>query len=933
MSAGYIQLAAIGQQDAYLTGSPQVTYFAGAYRRHTPFVLEAYDIPFLEQQVRYGQNNICRIPPKGDLVRALTLKLTLPALNNPGGNWTWPLTPSPGTVEPRITVTKLDNTTETLKAITAISAYSTINFVQWFSSTFGPYVSWDAGSLKFSFKNCKFIEVEPPTNVSNSGVFWGLDPKAPTSVTASGNLVYTVNTTRVADFTLEQGGWVRSAGLTSTGVSSGLYTYLSTPYTVSGLQFLNLAATGASGTIWSTYDFSQYFTITSQGRVQFRIAGYYTVRAGFDLVAGSVSTFSYGSSTNEAGEGGGPANPNFESTYTFRVSPNPSAPAILPLRVTDTSNAYYLFMSSTGSQLKADSYISINPVDEIYQLINPITINTQPSKLNFYGNVAETNDTISTLTTNSNVVFAAQGEYLVTGTVGLASGYVSNVTIWESSNLVYNYDMKAQGRDPTFAFTMPIRVTDTFANYYMNVTTTTSTTILPSTYFIINQIGVENGASPAPDANVLAQNGLLFQPQTTTLASPFNLATDFTSNGTSSLVSFSSSGLKFSGFGTYVVSGAICTKDPVTSITFGSRTYNVGLGILPPYTFQIPLYISDTTPYYQVSITTAGSSGPPNIFSNTFIAVYPITTQKAANITQTFPYYDSVGTWAIQTADLKIGGQTIQSISGEYIELWNDLHVPYENQPGLTVLTGKNDASTINPPGRTYFVNLPFYFYGNPSLYLPLVALSRHDVEVHVTFRKFSELTEVPVVNPTLDATIIVEYVYLSEPEINWFRQGRLEYLITQCQYQSVGLIPNFESAVFGLDFKNPVREMFFIVQPTNQPPYDYSNNAVISFGMSFNGQDVFTNDATDALYTGSIEPFNHYPNYPQRKFFMYSFTAKPNSPKPAGQINFSRIKQVLLRLECGGQSYLPAKELRILAVNYNVLRIADGLGGILFNT
>ena len=84
MSAGYIQLAAIGQQDAYLTGSPQVTYFSGIYKRHTPFVLEAYDIPFQNQQVVYGQNNICKIPPKGDLIRALTLKVDLPALFDPG---------------------------------------------------------------------------------------------------------------------------------------------------------------------------------------------------------------------------------------------------------------------------------------------------------------------------------------------------------------------------------------------------------------------------------------------------------------------------------------------------------------------------------------------------------------------------------------------------------------------------------------------------------------------------------------------------------------------------------------------------------------------------------------------------------------------------------------------------------------------------------
>jgi hypothetical protein len=384
-----------------------------------------------------------------------------------------------------------------------------------------------------------------------------------------------------------------------------------------------------------------------------------------------------------------------------------------------------------------------------------------------------------------------------------------------------------------------------------------------------------------------------------------------------------------------MLTGAVCTADPVTSITFGSKTYSVGVGLLPPFTFQIPLIVTSNALTYPVSITVSGSTASPNIFSNTYISIYPITSQVQSIASQTaFPYYDSVGTFAIKTADLKIGGQTIQSLTGEFIELWNDLYVSYENQPGLQILIGKNDTNTtINPPGRTYFVNLPFYFYGNPSLYLPLVALSRHDVEVHVTFRNFTDLTAVQVNNPTLDATIIVDYVYLSNPEIRWFQQARLDYLITQCQYQTIGLLPNFQTAVFNLDFKNPIREMFFVVQPTNQLSYDYSNNAVLSFGLSFNGQDVFTSDTTDALYTGSIEPFNHYPNYPQRKFFMYAFTGNPSSPKPHGQINFSRIKQVLLTLKCGGQSYLPAKDFRILAVNYNVLHIADGLGGLRFNT
>jgi hypothetical protein len=955
MSAGYIQLAAIGQQDAYLTGEPQVTYFSGVYRRHTPFVLEAYDIPFLDQQVGYGQNNICRIPPKGDLVRGLTLKLKLPALVDTGSDWTWPTPPAPITNDPHIRI--IDPATgganTTITATLFVSSYSTNNAVQWFTSTFAPYIEYSAERNRFIFSNCASVEVENSSSYLASGVFFGLDPKAYSSINpVSGNLVYTVNSTsnlssnsisntsanfistvsRVGDFTLEQAGWVRSTGVLPADPKTGFFIYLNQPYNVSGLQYLNFVGTSGTGAYWTTADKSAKYPVTDGGRLSFTETGLYAVKAGFELGAGSIATISYGSSTNEAVEGGGPVNPNFEYTYTFQVSPDPSMPVVIPLNVTNTANTYYFYVTSSGTQLQANSYISVNPVDEIYKLSSGIVMDANPCRLQLYNNVAVTNSSALTLNTNSIINFTNPGEYLVTGVIYLASGYVSNVSLWEGSNLNYVYDLTLQGRDPTIAFTMPVVVPDATLEYTMNIATTTTTTVLSNSYFVINRVGVYDTA--VPDTVVLPDNGFMFRSNVTTLTSPFKFASNFTSNGVSNLITYDDTGLTFSNTGTYMLTGAICTADPVSSITFGPKTYQVGVGLLPPYTFQVPVIIPTAPVTYSVSVTVDGSNTSPNIFSNTFISVYPITSPVSNAATQAAAYYDSVGTWAIKTADLKIGGQTIQSLTGEFIELWNDLYVPYENQPGLQILTGKNDQNTtIVPPGRTYFVNLPFYFYGNPSLYLPLVSLDRHDVEVHVTFRNFSELTPIEVENPTLDATIIVDYVYLSDPEIRWFQQARLDYVMTQCQYQSIDLLPRFQNAVFNLDLKNPVRELFFVVQPTNQLPYDYSNNAVLSFGLSFNGQEVFTTDTTDTLYAGDIEPFNHYPNFPQRDFYMYAFTGNPKSPKPHGQINFSRIKQVLLTLNCGGQSYLPAKQLRILAINYNILRIADGLGGLMFNT
>jgi hypothetical protein len=955
MSAGYIQLAAIGQQDAYLTGAPQVTYFSGVYRRHTPFVLEAYDIPFLDQQVGYGQNNICRIPAKGDLVRGLTLKLDLPALNNPGVDWTFPVAPDLFPEAPHLCIinpaTGGGNITKT--ATTVVPSYSTNNATQWLTTTFPPYVEYSSSKNQFVFSNCSTIEVENSAAPLASGVFFGLDPRAYSSINpVSGNLVYSVSSTsnliansfpsnlaanfistvtRTGDFTLEQAGWRRSSGAGAADPKVGFFTYLSQSLDVSGQQFLNLKSISSTTSYWTVQNASSKFVLTTAGRLQFTAVGLYALKVGFELGAGSIQTFSYGSSTTESIEGGGPVNPNFEYTYTFRVSPDPSMPAVIPMNITNLSNTYYFYTTTTGSQLQANSYISINPVDEVYKFSSDIVMNANPCKIQLAGNVSGTSNTIVTLSPTSNINFTNRGEYLITGVIYLNSGYVSNVSLWEGSNIQYTYDMSVQGRDPTFTFAMPVIVSDSVRNYTMNIAATSTTTILSNSYFVINRTGIYTGA--VPDTDVLPDNGLTFQSNVTSLTSPFSLASNFTSNGVSNLIQYTDAGLTFSNTGTYMLTGAICTRDQVTSLTFGPKTYQVSLGLLPPYTFQVPLIVSDVNATYPISVSVDGSSAAPNIFSNTFISVYPITRNVISQAEQTFPYYDSVGTWAIKTADLKIGGQTIQSLTGEFIELWNDLHVPYENQPGLTILTGKNDTSTINPPGRTYYVNLPFYFYGNPSLYLPLVALNRHDVEVHVTFRNFNELTNIAVSNPSLGATIIVDYVYLSDPEIRWFQQARLDYVITQCQYQSIGLLAGFQNAVFNLDLKNPIRELFFVVQPTDQNPYDYTNNGVLSFGLNFNGHDVFTTDTTDALYTGDIEPFNHYPNYPQRSFFMYAFTGNPKSPKPRGQINFSRIKQVLLTLNCGGQESLPAKELRILGINYNILRIADGLGGVGFNT
>ena len=76
--AGRINLAVTGFQDQWFTGEPEFSYFLMNFRRHTKFSIEAVETPF-DGDVDYDAIVECRIPQnKGDLIRSMMLKLTLP---------------------------------------------------------------------------------------------------------------------------------------------------------------------------------------------------------------------------------------------------------------------------------------------------------------------------------------------------------------------------------------------------------------------------------------------------------------------------------------------------------------------------------------------------------------------------------------------------------------------------------------------------------------------------------------------------------------------------------------------------------------------------------------------------------------------------------------------------------------------------------------
>ena len=86
MGAGtLVELIARGNQDAFLVGNPQFSYFKSIYRRHTNFAIETQRMYF-DGTPNFGQRLTCLIPRRGDLLGRVYLDVTLPRIYDTDGN-------------------------------------------------------------------------------------------------------------------------------------------------------------------------------------------------------------------------------------------------------------------------------------------------------------------------------------------------------------------------------------------------------------------------------------------------------------------------------------------------------------------------------------------------------------------------------------------------------------------------------------------------------------------------------------------------------------------------------------------------------------------------------------------------------------------------------------------------------------------------------
>tara|TARA_A100001015_G_scaffold305245_1_gene397669 strand:- start:424 stop:1665 length:1242 start_codon:yes stop_codon:yes gene_type:complete len=328
-------------------------------------------------------------------------------------------------------------------------------------------------------------------------------------------------------------------------------------------------------------------------------------------------------------------------------------------------------------------------------------------------------------------------------------------------------------------------------------------------------------------------------------------------------------------------------------------------------------------------------------------------------------WVNSVGHALIKTVEVEIGGQRIDKHYGEWMEVWDELTTPSEKRDGYNQMVGKyNTDLSLEGKGaapQTLYIPLQFWFCTNPGLSLPLIALQYHEVKVTFEFRELSKLVWTkPVASsatggdgfaPTsglgavatasdLSATLWVDYIYLDTDERRRFAQVSHEYLITQLQFTGEEGFDSSNNRI-RLNLNHPVKELVWVFNEnstltTTNDMFNFASRKqtdVIKTGiLQLNGHDRFY--AREAAYFRLVQPYQHHTCVPKKPVYVYSFGLKPEDIQPSGTCNFSRIDNATLQFtmsddtDVAGDKY----KIKVFAVNYNVLRIMSGMGGMAYS-
>jgi len=273
----------------------------------------------------------------------------------------------------------------------------------------------------------------------------------------------------------------------------------------------------------------------------------------------------------------------------------------------------------------------------------------------------------------------------------------------------------------------------------------------------------------------------------------------------------------------------------------------------------------------------------------------------------------SVADWTtvIKKVELLIGGQLIDEHDSTYSTLI---------APTLSATASSKSVGADLYGGATdeRFYPLRFAFCENWQTALPLISLQYHDVELRITWGAAAA-------DNSFKWDVYANYAYLDSQEREVFASKPQNMLITQVQKAiSSG------SKMQELNFNHPVK--YLASAGTDAVTTNAGGLAILNddnkLKLQINGTDVADFKFANPNFT-SVPLFyhtSHANGAPSTKLFTYPFCLETGKLQPTGTLNFSRLDSARIVNDTRSVN----KD--IYAVNYNILRIENGMGGLLYS-
>ena len=263
---------------------------------------------------------------------------------------------------------------------------------------------------------------------------------------------------------------------------------------------------------------------------------------------------------------------------------------------------------------------------------------------------------------------------------------------------------------------------------------------------------------------------------------------------------------------------------------------------------------------------------------------YVYIANRASNITDWNP--------RISKVELLIGGQVIDEQDYEF-----------SSNLAPTVMNQTYSKSTYS--GETFYP-LRFSFCENAQSAIPLIALQYHDVELRITWGATA----------TADAEVYVQFIHLDTDERTALSSTPQNMLITQTQKAIASASKTQE-----LNFNHPMKYLVAANDTEDDIP------GTDKLKLQINGTDV--TDAKTVIPHFTSAPIYYHTtagNCSADNLILIPFCLDTAKVQPTGSLNFSRLDSA--RLVSDGASFNNT----IYAVNYNILRIENGMGGLMYS-